>query len=76
VKEPSPRARMRAFADSSINFELLAWIRLPEQRGLVQHQILMEIERRFAEEGIKIPFPQRDIHITSDAAAAKRDERA
>jgi len=76
VKEPSPRARMRAFADSSINFELLAWIRLPEQRGLVQHQILMEIERRFAEEGIKIPFPQRDIHIRSDAADAKREEGA
>jgi small-conductance mechanosensitive channel len=65
VKQPAPRARMRAFADSSVNFELLAWIRLPEQRGLVQHQILMEIERRFAEEGIHIPFPQRDIHIKS-----------
>jgi len=65
VKQPAPRARMRAFADSSINFELLAWIRLPEQRGLVQHQILMEIERRFSEEGVQIPFPQRDIHIRS-----------
>jgi len=65
VKQPAPRARMRAFADSSLNFELLAWIRLPEQRGLVQHQILMEIERRFAEEGVQIPFPQRDIHIRS-----------
>jgi len=67
VKEPAPRARMRAFAESSINFELLAWIRMPEQRGLVQHEILMEIERRFAEEGIHIPFPQRDIHIKSGA---------
>jgi len=65
VKNPAPRARMRAFADSSLNFELLAWIRLPEQRGLVQHQILMEIERRFAQEGVQIPFPQRDIHIKS-----------
>jgi MscS family membrane protein len=65
VKQPAPRARMRAFGESSINFELLAWIRLPEQRGLVQHQILMEIERRFSEQGIQIPFPQRDIHIKS-----------
>jgi small-conductance mechanosensitive channel len=67
VKQPAPRARMRAFADSSVNFELMAWIRLPEQRGLVQHQILMEIERRFSEEGITIPFPQRDIHIRSSS---------
>jgi small-conductance mechanosensitive channel len=72
VKQPAPRARMRAFADSSINFELLAWIRLPEQRGLVQHEILMEIERRFAEEGIHIPFPQRDIHIKSGALPDER----
>jgi small-conductance mechanosensitive channel len=74
VKQPAPRARMRAFADSSINFELLAWIRLPEQRGLVQHEILMEIERRFAEEGVHIPFPQRDIHIRSGALGAEREE--
>jgi small-conductance mechanosensitive channel len=72
VKQPAPRARMRAFADSSINFELLSWIRLPEQRGLVIHQILMEIERRFAEEGIHIPYPQRDIHIKSGALDAGR----
>jgi small-conductance mechanosensitive channel len=71
VEQPSPRARMRGFGDSSVNFELLAWIRLPEQRGLVQHQILMEIERRFAEEGIHIPFPQRDLHIRSGAVSAK-----
>jgi MscS family membrane protein len=71
VKQPAPRARMRAFADSSINFELLAWIRSPEQRGLVQHQILMEIERRFAEQGIHIPFPQRDIHIKSGGSATE-----
>jgi small-conductance mechanosensitive channel len=74
VKEPAPRARMRAFADSSVNFELLAWIRLPEQRGLVQHQILMEIERRFSEEGIQIPFPQRDIHIRSGSLQADKKE--
>jgi small-conductance mechanosensitive channel len=74
VKEPAPRARMRAFADSSINFELLSWIRLPEQRGLVQHQILMEIERRFEEEGIHIPFPQRDIHIRTGALGAEPEE--
>jgi len=72
VKQPAPRARMRTFADSSINFELLAWIRLPEQRGLVQHQILMEIDRRFREEGIHIPFPQRDIHIRSSVQTTER----
>ena len=62
---PAPRARMRAFGSSSLDFELLSWIKYPEQRGLVAHRILMEIDRRFREEGITIPFPQQDVHIRS-----------
>ena len=62
---PAPRARMRAFGPSSLDFELLGWIKYPEQRGLVAHRILMEIDRRFREEGITIPFPQQDVHIRS-----------
>jgi small-conductance mechanosensitive channel len=63
LDHPAPRVRMRAFGESSIDFELMGWIRLPEQRGLAKHNILMEIERAFREGGIEIPFPQRDIHI-------------
>jgi len=65
VDEPVARVRMRAFGDSSLNFEVLGWIAAPEQRGLVTHQLLLEIDRRFREEGIEIPFPQRDLHIRS-----------
>jgi small-conductance mechanosensitive channel len=54
---------MRGFGASSLDFELLGWIRLPEQRGLARHQMLMEIDERFAAEGIKIPFPQLDLHL-------------
>lgn len=61
--DPVPRVRMRAFGESSLDFELLGWIRYPEQRGLAKHQLLIEIERRFREHDITIPFPQRDIHL-------------
>ncbi len=67
VDSPAPRVRMRAFGTSSLDFELLGWISHPEMRGLVRHDILMEIDRRFRQEGVVIPFPQRDVHITSDA---------
>lgn len=60
---PAPRVRMRAFGQSSLDFELLGWIRLPELRGLARHTLLLEIEERFREEGITIPFPQQDVHI-------------
>jgi len=66
VGNPAPRVRMRAFGTSSLDFELLGWISHPEMRGLVRHNLLMEIDRRFRQEGIVIPFPQRDVHITSD----------
>jgi small-conductance mechanosensitive channel len=71
LPHPAPRVRMRAFAESSVNFELLVWIRLPEQRGLALHKLLMEIEEKFRQEGIQIPFPQRDIHIRTQGEDSK-----
>jgi MscS family membrane protein len=65
LDNPTPRIRMRAFGHSSLDFELLGWIATPEQRGLVVHELLMEIDRRFRAEGVEIPFPQTDIHIRS-----------
>jgi small-conductance mechanosensitive channel len=67
VDSPAPRVRMRAFGASSLDFELLGWISHPEMRGKVRHDLLMEIDRRFRQEGIVIPFPQRDVHITSNS---------
>jgi small-conductance mechanosensitive channel len=63
LNHPAPRVRMRAFGESSLDFELMGWIRHPEQRGLTKHNLLIEIEKRFREEGIEIPFPQRDVHL-------------
>ncbi len=65
---PAPRARMRAFGESSLDFELLGWIKYPEQRGLAKHNLLIEIEKRFRENDIQIPFPQRDLHLRTEAA--------
>lgn len=63
IERPEPRVRMRAFGDSSLNFELLCWINHPEDRGKVMHDLLMEIDKRFREQEIVIPFPQRDVHL-------------
>ena len=63
IDTPAPRARMRGFGPSSLDFELLGWIRYPEQRGLATHRLLIAIEKRFREEKVVIPFPQQDLHI-------------
>jgi len=72
---PAPRARMRRFGNSSIDFELLGWIKYPEQRGLATHRLLIAIEKRFREENVVIPFPQQDLHIKTmpDPGPSKND---
>jgi MscS family membrane protein len=65
--DPPPIARIRTFGDSSIDFELLAWAIRPRDRGRLIHDLSMAIDKRFAEEGITIPFPQRDVHLQQEA---------
>ena len=65
VKQPAPRVRMRAFGESSLDFELLAWISHPQSRGIIRHDLLMNIYKAFDKNGIQIPFPQTDIHLRS-----------
>jgi MscS family membrane protein len=63
VEEPSPRVRIRGFEDSAINLELLCWIKRPAERGVVLHRLNYQLIKRFREEQIQIPFPQRDLHV-------------
>jgi MscS family membrane protein len=72
--EPPPRVRIRGFGDNSINLELLCWIRRPEERGPVIHSLALEVIKRFREEHIQIPFPQRDLHFKDGSALAPVSE--
>lgn len=67
--EPAPRERLRAFGESSLDFELLVWVAEPELRGLCLDDLLQRIYDGFAREGITIPFPQRDLWMRSSPQA-------
>ncbi len=68
--DPEPSTRLMQFADSGIALELRVWIIDPENGiGGVRSEINLAIWRAFKENGITIPYPQRDIHIKSGAAA-------
>ena len=62
-KIPDPRVRFRSFGDSGLIFELLFWIEKPEDRGRIIDEINSIIYKKFNNENIQIPFPQRTIHI-------------
>ncbi|MFC1837364.1 mechanosensitive ion channel family protein [Thermodesulfobacteriota bacterium] len=66
-KHPEPRVRLRMFADSSVNFELLCWVKDPRDKGLQIHYLLKAAYAAFDEQGITIPFPQRDVHIINSS---------
>ena len=65
-KKPAPKAYFLEFGDSSLNFRLLAWVNLDNRLG-VESEINVQINKKLAEAGIEIPFPQHDLHIRSDA---------
>jgi small-conductance mechanosensitive channel len=70
---PEPLVFFRQFGDSSLDFELRAWIWDVSNRFRVISELHQEVDRRFREAGIEIAFPQRDLHIRSvDTPAASR----
>ncbi len=62
-EDPEPRVRFRGFGDSSLDLELMGWIDEPILRGSVLDALYTEVYKRFGDEGIEIPFPQRDVHL-------------
>ena len=71
LKVPKPQVVFLGFGESSLDFDLRVWIANFDNSILVRSEINQEIDRYFRENGIEIPFPQRDLHVRSvDAAAA------
>jgi potassium-dependent mechanosensitive channel len=67
-KVPQPRALFTGFGDSSLDFRLFAWVQSVDIGLQAQNGLRMAILRLFAQAGIEIPFPQRDLHIRQAAS--------
>ena len=64
-----PLVRFINFGDSSLDFQLLAWIASVQQQFDIISDLHFMIDRKFREYGIAIPFPQRDVHLYSESDA-------
>jgi small conductance mechanosensitive channel len=62
LKDPEPVVAMIALADSSVNFNVRPWVKTADYWG-VYCDLTEAVKKRFDEEGISIPYPQRDVHI-------------
>ena len=68
--DPAPAAFVIGFADSGINLEVGLWVSDPENGMLsLRSEINLRIWKLFAEHGIQIPYPQREVRVVNGAAA-------
>ena len=69
LDDPAPTIGVAELADSSVNFVVRPWVKSADYWG-VMFDTLETVKLRFDEEGISIPYPQQDIHVVKEEAAA------
>jgi small-conductance mechanosensitive channel len=71
LPEPDPKCLFIEFGESALKLQLRFWIG-DAQNGVqnVKSDVLLEIWQRFKQQGVRIPYPQRDLHIRSSAERA------
>ena len=64
LKAPPPTVWMSEYGDNSVNFIIHCWIQDPEDGvGNVRSAVLKKLWWLFKENGVEIPFPQRDVNL-------------
>ena len=66
LEDPEPVVKLHELGESSVNFVVRPWSKTSDYWD-VYWDVTREVKRRFDEEGISIPFPQRDVHIYNEA---------
>jgi small conductance mechanosensitive channel len=69
LKDPEPTIGVLELADNSVNFAVRPWVKTGDYWG-VYFDVTETVKRRFDEEGISIPYPQRDVHLYEYKEAA------
>jgi small conductance mechanosensitive channel len=70
LEDPAPTIGVLELADNSVNFAFRPWVNAADYWG-VHFDLHAAVKTRFDEEGIGIPYPQRDVHLYQQEAPAK-----
>lgn len=66
LKEPEPVVAVGELADSSVNIIVRPWVNSADYWGLYW-DMQERVKLRFDDEGISIPYPQMDVHVTRES---------
>jgi small conductance mechanosensitive channel len=69
LKDPAPTIGVLELGDNSVNFAVRPWVKREDYWG-AYFDVTETVKRRFDEEGISIPYPQRDVHLYEYKEAA------
>ena len=58
-----PFVRFTDFGDSALKFELYFWTTNIFNVEYIKSDLRFAIDKQFRENGVTIPFPQRDVHV-------------
>jgi small conductance mechanosensitive channel len=73
IKEkPAPKVYLVNLGDNGVELSARCWVENPKYWA-VRCGLLEKIKLRFDEEGIVIPFPQRDVHLYGVASGLEED---
>jgi small conductance mechanosensitive channel len=67
LDDPEPIVRVHELGDSSVNFTVRPWVNTKDYWD-TYWAVTKAVKLRFDEEGISIPFPQRDVHVIEEKA--------
>jgi small-conductance mechanosensitive channel len=66
LKSPPPDVLFDDFGDSELVFILRVWTsRFIQKPGVLKSQLYYAVYKKFKDNNIEIPFPQRDLHLIS-----------
>ena len=69
LKSPAPAIGISSLGDSAINLYIKPFTSVTDY-GAAQAEIYPEVIKRFAQNGINIPFPQHQVHFVNQPKAA------